>query len=101
MPTTKQRQETQRKDCSRTDNGTTGSALIGSALTTALGFEVLAFAPLTPFQQFGMLTAITIVYALIAAVLVVPPAMIVWGAYQNLRLRHAVERAQAELESEA
>ena len=80
---------------------TTGSALIGSALTTALGFGVLAFSPLTPFQHFGILTAITIVYALIAAVLVVPPAMIVWGAYQNLRLRHAVERAQTELDGRA
>ena len=80
---------------------TTGSALIGSALTTALGFGMLAFSPLTPFQQFGLLTAITIVYALIAAVLVVPPAMIVWGAYQNLRLRHAVERARTQIDDQA
>ena len=79
---------------------TTGSALIGSALTTALDFRVLVFSPLTPFQQFGLLTAIAIVYALIAAVLVVPPAMIVWGAYQNLRLRQAVERAQTELDGQ-
>ena len=79
---------------------TTGSALIGSALTTALGFGVLVFSPLTPFQQFGIVTAITIAYALVAAVLVVPPAMIVWGAYQNLRLRHAVERARTELGEE-
>ena len=77
---------------------TTGSALIGSALTTALGFGMLGFSPLAPFQQFGILTAITIAYALIAAVLVVPPAMIVWAAYQNLRLRHAVERARTQLE---
>ena len=76
---------------------TTGAALIGSALTTALGFGVLVFSPLTPFQQFGVVTAITIAYALVAAVLVVPPAMIVWGAYQNLRLRHAAERARTEL----
>ncbi len=80
---------------------TTGSALIGSALTTAVGFGVLVFSPLTPFQQFGVVTAITIAYALVAAVLVVPPAMIVWGAYQNLRLRHAVERARTELAEEA
>ena len=79
---------------------TTGSALIGSALTTALGFGMLALSPLTAFQQFGMLTAITIAYALIAAVLVVPPAMIVWAAYQNLRLRHAVERARTQLEDQ-
>ena len=73
--------------------GTTGSALLGSALTTALGFGVLVFSTLTPFQQFGLVTAITIAYALIAAIMVVPPAMILWAAYQNYRLRRAVERA--------
>ena len=80
---------------------TTGSALIGSALTTALGLGVLVFSPLTPFQQFGMVAAMTIAFALVAAVVVVPPAMIVWGAYQNLRLRRVVERARRELGEEA
>ena len=75
---------------------TTGSALLGSALTTALGFGVLIFSSLTPFQQFGLVTAITIAYALIAAVLVVPPSMILWAAYQNYRLRGAVARAERE-----
>ena len=78
--------------------GTTGSALIGSALTTALGFGVLVFSTLTPFQQFGIVTAITIAYALIAAIIVVPPAMILWAAYQNYRLRSAVERASSMLD---
>ena len=73
--------------------GTTGSALLGSALTTALGFGVLIFSSVTPFQQFGIVTAITIAYALIAAVVVVPPAMILWAAYENFRLRNAAARA--------
>ena len=77
--------------------GTTGSALLGSALTTALGFGVLVLSSLTPFQQFGIVTAITISYALIAAVVVVPPAMILWAAYENHRLRSAVARAEREL----
>ena len=77
--------------------GTTGSALLGSALTTALGFGVLMFSSLTPFQQFGMVTAITIAYALIAAIVVVPPSMILWAAYQNYKLRGAVARAEREL----
>ena len=76
---------------------TTGSALLGSALTTALGIGVLVFSSLTLFQQFGLLTAITIVYALVAAVVVVPPLMVVWAAYQNHRLRAAVSRAEREL----
>ena len=76
---------------------TTGSALLGSALTTALGFGVLFFSSLAPFQQFGLVTAITIAYALIAAVIVVPPTMILWAAYQNYRLRATVARAEREL----
>ena len=77
--------------------GTTGSALLGSVLTTALGFGVLILSSLTPFQQFGIVTAITIAYALIAAVVVVPPAMILWAAYQNYRLQSAAARAKREL----
>ena len=71
---------------------TTGSALLGSALTTALGFGVLAFSPLAGTQQFGVTAAITIGYSLLVSVLVVPPAMTVWGAYENMRLRSTVQR---------
>ena len=84
------------EDAARRTLGTTGSALLGSALTTTLGFGVLMFSSLTPFQQFGIVTAITISYALITAILVVPPAMIMWAAYQNYRLRSAIARAERE-----
>ena len=70
---------------------TTGSALIGSALTTALGFGVLLFSPLVPFRQFGLVTAITILYALVAAIVVVPPLLVVWAAYNEWRDRQAAE----------
>ena len=76
---------------------TTGSALLGSALTTALAFGVLVLSSREPMQQFGIVTAITISYSLIAATVVVPPAMILWAAYQNHRLRGAVARAREEL----
>ena len=74
-------------DATRTTLTTTGSALVGSALTTALGFAVLLFSPLVPFQQFGLVTAITILYALIAAIAVVPPMLVVWAAYHDWRSR--------------
>ncbi len=64
---------------------TTGSALVGSALTTALGFGVLIFSPLIPFRQFGIVTGITILYALIVAIVVVPPMLVVWAAYHKWR----------------
>ena len=77
---------------------TTGSALLGSALTTALGFAVLTLSPLRSFEQFGITAAITIIYALIVSTLVVPPAMTVWGAYQNMRMRSMVERMWNDLD---
>ena len=77
---------------------TTGSALLGSALTTALGLGVLVASPLAASQQFGITAAITIAYSLIVSVLVVPPAMTVWGAYQNMRLRSMVQRWATELD---
>lgn len=72
-------------DATTTTLTTTGSALTGSALTTALAFAVLLFSPLVPFQQFGVVTGITIVYALIVSVVVVPPMLIVWAAYHQWR----------------
>ena len=77
---------------------TTGSALLGSALTTGLGFGVLLFSPVTASQQFGITASITIVYSLAVSVLVVLPAMVVWGAYQNMRLRSMVQRQWDELD---
>ena len=64
---------------------TTGGALIGSALTTALGFSVLVFSPIAPMGQFGLLTAITVTYSLIAAVIVLPPMLVTWAAYHAWR----------------
>ncbi|MCY4258417.1 MAG: MMPL family transporter [bacterium] len=64
---------------------TTGGALIGSALTTALGFAVLIFSPIPPMGQFGLLTAITVTYSLIAAVVVLPPMLVTWAAYHAWR----------------
>ena len=96
-----------REEFSRTRNpekaairtlATTGSALLGSALTTAFGFGVLVFAPLEGFQQFGITAAITIAYSLLVAILVVPPAMTLWGAYENMRLRSNVQRMWDDLD---
>ena len=77
---------------------TTGSALLGSALTTALGFGVLMFSPLAGIQQFGVTAAIAIAYSLLVSILVVPPAMTVWGAYENMRLRSTVQRMWNDLD---
>ena len=77
---------------------TTSSALLGSALTTALGFGVLIASPLLGLQQFGITATITIVYSLVVSILVVLPATVVWGAFQNMQLRSMVERMWNDLD---
>ncbi|UCG69295.1 MAG: RND family transporter [Thermoplasmata archaeon] len=57
----------------------TGTALTISALTTILGFGVLVFSPMPIAQQFGVITAITIIYSFLAAVLVLPVILIAWA----------------------
>ncbi len=67
----------------------TGSALTGAALTTAAGFGVLIFASLLPIQQFGTVTAITILFSLVAAVLVQPSGLVLWDRWHHRRARRA------------
>lgn len=56
----------------------TGGALLGSAATTVGGFGVLAFAILPPLRQFGIITGLTIIYAFLASVFVLPSLLIIW-----------------------
>ncbi|MCD6330657.1 MAG: MMPL family transporter [Thermoplasmata archaeon] len=50
----------------------TGTALFMAALTTIAGFAILIFSPIPPEQQFGIVTAITILYSFIITILLVP-----------------------------
>lgn len=59
----------------------TGGALLGSAATTAGGFSVLIVAFLPFLQEFGMITALMIVYAFFASVLVLPSLLALWARF--------------------
>jgi len=61
----------------RTVRGT-GGALLGSMLTTAFGIGVLTLAVLTVLGQFGVLTAVSIVYSFLASLLVLPSTLVLW-----------------------
>ncbi len=50
----------------------TGGALLGSAATTATGFGVLALALAPPLQRFGLVTGVSIVFAFVACLTVLP-----------------------------
>ena len=55
----------------------TGSALLISGLTTVGGFAVLLLSPMPLVRNFGLLTALTIVYAVFIALLVLPS--LIWA----------------------
>jgi len=59
----------------------TGGALLGSAATTVGGFGTLVVAILPALKQFGIITALTIVYAFLASVLVLPSLLVLWTRY--------------------
>jgi predicted RND superfamily exporter protein len=59
----------------------TGGALLGSAATTVGGFGTLALAILPALRQFGIITGLTIVYAFLASILVLPALLVLWTRY--------------------
>ncbi len=59
----------------------TGSALAGSAVTTIAGFGVLVVAVVPLLRQFGLVTAMTIGFAFLASVGVLPTLLILWTRY--------------------
>jgi predicted RND superfamily exporter protein len=59
----------------------TGGALLGSAATTVGGFGVLVFAILPVLKQFGIITGLTIIYAFLASVLILPSLLVLWTRY--------------------
>ena len=59
-------------DALREAMDTTGVALMLSALTTMAGFAVLLFSPMPIIQDFGLITAITVFFSLILALMVLP-----------------------------
>lgn len=57
----------------------TGGALTGSMLTTVSGIGVLVVAITPILGQFGLLTAVTVLYSYLASVIALPPALVVWA----------------------
>ena len=51
---------------------TTGVALMLSAVTTMAGFAVLLFSPMPVIQDFGLITAVTVLFSLLLALVLLP-----------------------------
>ena len=74
----------------------TGGALLIAALTTVIGFIVLIFAPIPPQVQFGVITAVTITYAFLLSVLVLPLVLAHWAKWTKKRRGYIISRAPAD-----
>ena len=61
----------------------TGNAILIAALSSMFGFGILAFAPIPPQQQFGIITAITLVYAFLTSILVLPLVLARWANWRK------------------
>ncbi|MFP9193666.1 MMPL family transporter [Natrialbaceae archaeon A-CW1-1] len=59
----------------------TGGALTGSAVTTICGFGVLVVSIVPLLRQFGLVTAMTIGYAFLASVVVLPTLLALWTRF--------------------
>jgi predicted RND superfamily exporter protein len=56
----------------------TGGALLGSVLTTVFGIGVLVLSVFPAIGDFGLLTALSVIYAFLSSLLVLPSALVVW-----------------------
>ena len=62
----------------------TGFSLFGAAMTTVLSFGVLSQSILVPMQQFGTITALTILFSFLSSVWVLPSILVIWAKNSNL-----------------
>ncbi len=77
------RQELSRSPDKRTalsaTSHSTGMALFGTAISTALGFAVIAFAPMPMFAAFGLLTAVMIALSFLMALFALPSLLLLFA----------------------
>lgn len=64
----------------------TGLALAGSAASSVIGFSVMSFAPMPLFSAYGVITAIMIFLAAVAALLVLPSLLLLVSKPSSPRL---------------
>jgi len=70
-------------DAVRTTLKTTGGSLFGSAFTTMAGFGILMTSSLKPFQQMGQVVVVSLGFALVASILILPTLLVFWANYHN------------------
>ena len=59
----------------------TGKGVFAAALTTIAGFGVMGFSKILPLYQFGIITALAILFGYIGSIFVLPALLVLWGRY--------------------
>jgi predicted RND superfamily exporter protein len=67
-----------------------GRALLAAAVTTAGAFAIIAASDITPLRRFGGVTALSLAFALLASLLVLP-SILAWWAERVERKHGAME----------
>jgi predicted RND superfamily exporter protein len=76
----------------------TGGALLIAALTTTLGFGMLTFAPMPPQVQFGIIMVLTISFAFITSVLLLPLILGRWARWSKNKKGYIISTKPADKE---
>jgi len=76
--------------------GHTGGALLIAAMSTIAGFGILIFAPVPPEQQFGVIMCLTILYAFLTSIFILPPIIMKWGKWQKKRKGYIISPKKPE-----
>jgi len=74
----------------------TGGALLIAALTTALAFGILILAPIPPQQRFGIILAVTIIYAFLTSVLFLPLFLSIWAKKRKKRKGYIISPGSSD-----
>ncbi len=76
----------------------TGGALLIAALTTTLGFGMLTLAPMPPQVKFGIIMVLTISFAFITSVLLLPLILARWGNWSKKKKGYIISTKPADEE---
>ena len=76
--------------------GHTGGSLLIAAITTIAGFGMLVLAPMPPEQQFGIITAMAILYSFLTSIFILPPVVMFWGKWRKRRKGYIISPKKPE-----
>lgn len=74
----------------------TGNAILIAALSSICGFGILLLAPIPPQQQFGLITATTLTYALTTSIIVLPLVLAEWAKLRKKKRGYIISPGKPE-----